>query len=230
MEYPGLRTIYDILLYYFSWLHYWRSNYWYICIYIYIICIWYNMFPPTPTFAQDQQNIQTIWYTCHQRMNNKWWFPARHGGSPYSHHPFRTKRLFPFTKTIVWLPPIVITHGVFPWFSQPGWSPGGDLPKFLAENYLAGGWATLWKIWKSIGMISNPKYGKIKNGNQTTNQLSIKLMRSSTNGPKTSKNHQPIRQKETRLTSTPPWPNTGWTWSRFSCSGKASCTRNISVK
>ena len=28
----------------------------------------------------------------------------------------------------------------------------------------------LWKIWKSIGMISNPIYGKIKNGNQTTNQ------------------------------------------------------------
>ena len=28
----------------------------------------------------------------------------------------------------------------------------------------------LWKIWKSIGMISNPRYGKIKNGNQTTNQ------------------------------------------------------------
>ena len=28
-----------------------------------------NLFPPTPTFAQDQQNIQTTWYTCHQRMN-----------------------------------------------------------------------------------------------------------------------------------------------------------------
>ena len=28
----------------------------------------------------------------------------------------------------------------------------------------------LWKIWKSIGMIRNPIYGKIKNGNQTTNQ------------------------------------------------------------
>ena len=26
----------------------------------------------------------------------------------------------------------------------------------------------LWKIWKSIGMISNPIYGKIENGNQTT--------------------------------------------------------------
>ena len=29
----------------------------------------------------------------------------------------------------------------------------------------------LWKIWKSIGMIRNPIYAKIKNGNQTTNQL-----------------------------------------------------------
>ena len=28
----------------------------------------------------------------------------------------------------------------------------------------------LWKIWKSVGMIRNPIYGKIKNGNQTTNQ------------------------------------------------------------
>ena len=31
----------------------------------------------------------------------------------------------------------------------------------------------LWNIWKSIGMISNPIYGKIKNGNQTTNQHGI---------------------------------------------------------
>ena len=31
----------------------------------------------------------------------------------------------------------------------------------------------LWKIWKSIGMISNPIDGKIKNGNQTTNQLCV---------------------------------------------------------
>ena len=36
----------------------------------------------------------------------------------------------------------------------------------------------LWKIWKSIGMISNPIYGKIKNGNQTTNQSSLDLLRS----------------------------------------------------
>ena len=30
----------------------------------------------------------------------------------------------------------------------------------------------LWQIWKSIGMISNPIYGKIKHGNQTTNRSS----------------------------------------------------------
>ena len=39
-------------------------------------------------------------------------------------------------------------------------------------NYLLSGWwfEPLWKIWESIGMIRNPIYGKIKNGNQTTNQ------------------------------------------------------------
>ena len=31
----------------------------------------------------------------------------------------------------------------------------------------------LWKIWKSIGMMRFPIYRKIKNGNQTTNQLSF---------------------------------------------------------
>ena len=34
----------------------------------------------------------------------------------------------------------------------------------------------LWKIWKSIGMISNPIYGKIKHGNQTTNQKQMHFM------------------------------------------------------
>ena len=38
----------------------------------------------------------------------------------------------------------------------------------------------LWKIWKSIGMMTFPIYGKIKNGNQTTNQdlmaLSLSLL------------------------------------------------------
>ena len=31
----------------------------------------------------------------------------------------------------------------------------------------------LWKLWKSIGTISNPIYGKITHGNQTTNQETI---------------------------------------------------------
>ena len=30
------------------------------------------------------------------------------------------------------------------------------------KHELVGGWFTLWKIWKSIGMISNPIYGKNK--------------------------------------------------------------------
>ena len=37
------------------------------------------------------------------------------------------------------------------------------------DNWLVVG-PPLWKIWKSIGMISNPIYWKIKDGNQTTNQ------------------------------------------------------------
>ena len=38
-------------------------------------------------------------------------------------------------------------------------------------NLFAGWWfEPLWKIWKSIGMMKFPIYGKIKNGNQTTNQ------------------------------------------------------------
>ena len=42
----------------------------------------------------------------------------------------------------------------------------------MAQTNITGWWfEPLWKIWKSIGMISNPIYGKIKNGNQTTNQI-----------------------------------------------------------
>ena len=40
-----------------------------------------------------------------------------------------------------------------------------------SNRKLSGWWfEPLWKIWKSIGMIITPTYGKIKNGNQTTNQ------------------------------------------------------------
>ena len=41
-------------------------------------------------------------------------------------------------------------------------------------QHLVGGWATpLKNMSSSIGMIRNPIYGKIKNGNQTTNQTNI---------------------------------------------------------
>ena len=30
--------------------------------------------------------------------------------------------------------------------------------------------------YESIGMIRNPRYGKIKNGNQTTNQMNIEIV------------------------------------------------------
>ena len=44
-------------------------------------------------------------------------------------------------------------------------------PLYVHQPTIAGWWfQPLWKIWKSVGMISNPIYGKIKNGNQTTNQ------------------------------------------------------------
>ena len=41
----------------------------------------------------------------------------------------------------------------------------------------------LWKIWTSIGMIRTPIYGKIKNGNQTTNQFSTANRFTSTTPP-----------------------------------------------
>ena len=40
----------------------------------------------------------------------------------------------------------------------------------LFDNWLVVG-PPLWKIWTSIGMMKFPIYGKIKNGNQTTNQI-----------------------------------------------------------
>ena len=61
----------------------------------------------------------------------------------------------------------------------PGWTPLiGKLFHGIKQNpwlymsillWLVVG-PPLWKIWKSIGMIRNPICGKIKNGNQTTNQ------------------------------------------------------------
>ena len=48
-----------------------------------------------------------------------------------------------------------------------------------SQTTLVGGWATpLKNMSSSIGMISNPIYGKIKNGNQTTNQYKSILITS----------------------------------------------------
>ena len=48
----------------------------------------------------------------------------------------------------------------------------GVTPYDSGNLHISSGWwfEPLWKIWTSIGMIRNPIYGKIKNGNQTTNQ------------------------------------------------------------
>ena len=70
----------------------------------------------------------------------------------------------------------VIVHRVaVMWFRV---KPFRRLAKIALEviwlGVLVGGWATpLKNMSSSIGMISNPIYGKIKHGNQTTNQLSI---------------------------------------------------------
>ena len=49
--------------------------------------------------------------------------------------------------------------------------PAGSTNQHLTINHLVGGpGPPLWKIWTSIGMMKFPIYGKIKNGNQTTNQ------------------------------------------------------------
>ena len=55
------------------------------------------------------------------------------------------------------------------------------VPTEISKNYLTSSmniklvWLVvgppLWKIWKSVGMMTFPIYGKIKNVNQTTNQL-----------------------------------------------------------
>ena len=44
--------------------------------------------------------------------------------------------------------------------------------KICLNIILVGGWATpLKNMTSSVGIIRNPRYGKIKNGNQTTNQF-----------------------------------------------------------
>ena len=57
--------------------------------------------------------------------------------------------------------------------TTPPWkvSRGHTWPRSFKKNISSGWWfEPLWKIWKSIGMISNPIYGKIKFMFQTTNQ------------------------------------------------------------
>ena len=54
--------------------------------------------------------------------------------------------------------------GVSPWL-------GGNLHKWcISHCWLVVG-PPLWNIWKSIGMMTFPIYGKIKDVNQTTNQI-----------------------------------------------------------
>ena len=55
----------------------------------------------------------------------------------------------------------------YQWFMPVGTPALWFAPWFLVST-LSGWWfEPLWKIWKSIGMIRNPIYGKIKNGNQS---------------------------------------------------------------
>ena len=50
------------------------------------------------------------------------------------------------------------------------------LPHFQIKCLLVGGWATpLKNMSSSIGMMKFPIYGKIKNGNQTTNQFQVSV-------------------------------------------------------
>ena len=52
-----------------------------------------------------------------------------------------------------------------------------QLPSTGIQCSLAGGWATPLKNMNvSLGMIRNPIYGKIKNGNQTTNQFLLQQL------------------------------------------------------
>ena len=58
---------------------------------------------------------------------------------------------------------LAVMHPQVPWTSQ--WSSGS----IKLDNWLVVG-LPLWKIWKSVGMMTFPIYGKIKMF-QTTNQI-----------------------------------------------------------
>jgi hypothetical protein len=54
------------------------------------------------------------------------------------------------------------TAGGSPWVEAPCMPDGPGI--FQDSDHLVGGWALpLWKIWKSIGMMTFPMYGKIEN-------------------------------------------------------------------
>ena len=77
------------------------------------------------------------------------------------------------------LPSIALAYsGWLPWSSLTSIvvSMGPRLTKSQRDarnrQHISGWWfEPLWKIWKSVGMMRFPIYGKIQNGNQNTNQI-----------------------------------------------------------
>ena len=71
--------------------------------------------------------------------------------------------------------PIIVVVGLSP-RSQIWWLNNYGYHGLICHLILVGGWATpLKNMSSSIGMMKFPIYGKIKNGNQTTNQQWIDL-------------------------------------------------------
>ena len=68
---------------------------------------------------------------------------------------------FPISLAIYY--PFIFSH-IFSYYS---------IISYILSIYAGWWFEPLWKIWKSIGMTKFPIYGKIKNGNQTTNQYII---------------------------------------------------------
>ena len=113
---------------------------------------------------------------------------------------------FRYWKKIVKKPP---TSGIvvrFVWITFP---------------YISGWWfQAFWKIWKSIGMMTFPIYGKITFMFQTTNQISY-------------------QDPACRCDSAPPWGQWGqgrlWrratmtSWGLWRCNGRETCGRCISI-
>ena len=92
----------------------------------------------------------------------------------------RGPRLTPSRSTVLTPPAALSNKTSTSWSSKrlhwqlDQWLAAGDFIRKMSWKLLLGGWATpLKNMTSSIGMISNPIYGKIKNGNQTTNQIMI---------------------------------------------------------